>query len=61
MVGAVDQGHRDVDDREAERALDRRVPDAGLDRRDPLLGNDAAGDLVVELEALAARQRPSPR
>jgi hypothetical protein len=28
-----------------------------LDRRDPLAGHGAAGDLVVELETLAARQR----
>ena len=57
VVGAVDQGHRDVDHRKAERALGERVLDAGLDRGDPLLGDHPAGDLVVELEAVAARQR----
>ena len=57
VVAAVDQGHRDVDHREAQRALLHRVADALLDRRDPLLRHGAAVDLLLELEAFAARQR----
>ena len=39
VVAAVDQGHRDIDHREAERPLGHRFADALLDRRDPLLGD----------------------
>ena len=42
VIAAVDQGHRAIDHREAERALGHRFADAFLDRRDPLLGNRAA-------------------
>src|SRR6187455_1675035 len=58
VIGAVDQGHRDIDDREAQRTLHRCIPYACLDRGDPLLGHDSARDLLLELEALAARQGP---
>ena len=57
VIGAVDQRHRDVDHREAERAVLERVDDALLDRRDVIARHHAAGDLVLELEAGAARQR----
>jgi hypothetical protein len=59
VVAAVDQGHRDVDDREAERALAHRLAHAFLDRRDPLLRYGSAVDLLVKLEAFATGQRPN--
>ena len=55
VVAAVDQGHRHVDDREAQRPLGHAVAHALLDRRDPLPGHHAAGDPLAEREALAAR------
>ena len=58
MIGAVDQGHRQIDHREAERPMLERVDDALLHRRDVIARHHAAGDLVLELEAGAARQRP---
>ena len=59
MVAAVDQRDGDVHDREAtKRPFLQRILHALLDRRDVLLGNGPAVDLLVELEAFAASQRP---
>ena len=57
VIAAVDQRDRAVDHLEAERAFVHRFAHAFLDRRNPLLGNRAAVDPLLELEALAARQR----
>ena len=57
VVAAVDQGHGDVDDLEAQRPFVHRLADAFLDRRDPLLRHGAAVDLLLELEAFAAADR----
>ena len=57
VIAAVDQGHRDVDHVEAERALDHRILDALFDRRDPLLGDRPAVDFFFEAEAFAASER----
>ena len=57
VIGAVDQRDREIDHREAERAVLERVDDALLDRRDVIARHHAAGDLLLELEAGAARQR----
>ena len=57
VIGAVDQRHRDVDHRKAERAVLERVDHALLDRRDVVARHHAAGDLLLEHEAGAARQR----
>ena len=58
MVGAVGQRHRHVDHREAaERPVLQIVRHADLDRGDELPRHHAAGDLLGELEAGAARQR----
>ena len=55
VVAAVDERDLDVDQREAgQDAAVARLADALLDRRDELLGDDAADDLVVEDDALAA-------
>ena len=57
MKGAVDQGHRDIDDRIAERTFLQRFFGPVFDRRDILLWHRAAHDLVVENEAFAAGAR----
>ena len=57
MIGAVEQRHGDVDDGEAQRPVLQIVFDADLHRRDELARDDAAGDLLGELEAGAARPR----
>ena len=58
MVRAVVQRHPDVDDGIAgEDALVQRLAHALLDRGNVLARDDAADDLVDELEAAAARQR----
>ena len=57
MVGAVRQRHGEIDHRKAQRPAFERIPHAGLDRGDVLARHHAAGDLVLEGEALAARQR----
>src|SRR5690349_17999069 len=57
MVAAVDESHRAIDHREPKRALVHRFAHTFLDGRYPLLGNGAAVDLLLEHEALAARQR----
>ena len=57
VIGAVDQLHRDVDHREAERPVLERVDDALLHRRDVVARHHAALDLLGEGEARAARQR----
>src|SRR4051794_40598104 len=56
VVAAVDEGHRAVDDPEAERSLVHRLSHAFLNRRDPLFRNGAAVDLLLEDEARAAGQ-----
>src|SRR5438128_5776499 len=56
VVGAVRQGHLQVDHRVAgEHARRHRLPDALLDRRDELLRHLASDDLVLEDEAGAGR------
>ena len=57
VIGAVDQRHRDIDHRKAERPVLECVDHAFLDRRDVVARHHAAGDLVLEREAGAARQR----
>src|SRR5690606_40358863 len=62
VVLAVVHGHPDVLQRVAgNRAAGEYLAHALLDRRDELSGNDAALDLVGELEAAAARQRFDPQ
>ena len=54
MVGAVDEGHLDVDHGVAgDNAALQGLLDALVDRGDVLLGHDAANDSVDELVALA--------
>src|SRR3981189_3275669 len=57
MVGAVGQLHRHVDPREAERPMLEAVDHALLDRRNVVARHHAAGDLLLEREAGAARER----
>ena len=57
VIRAVDQRHRQVDHLEAERSVLERIDDAFLDRRNVIARHYAAGDLVLELESGAARQR----
>ena len=57
MVGAIGQRHRDIDHREAERTMLESVDDALLDRRNVISRHHTAGDLILELETRAARQR----
>ena len=57
MIGAVVQGHADVDHRKAERSALQIFDHALFHRRDKLLGHDAADDLVDEDEARSARLR----
>src|SRR5262245_11003675 len=58
MVASVEQGHGHIDHWEPHRPLLHRVLDALLNRRDPLLRDCPAMDLLLELEAFAATQRP---
>ncbi len=54
MVGAVVEGHLDVDHRVAgEDAVLHLFLNAFVDRRDVLLGNGSAGDGVLELVSAA--------
>ena len=55
-IGAVGQGHGDVDHGETERPAHEIFLHAGLDGRDVLFRHDAAGDGVGEGEPAAARQ-----
>ena len=57
VIGAVDQRHRDVDDGKSQRAVLERVDHAFLDRGDVVARHHAAGDLLLEHEAGAARHR----
>ena len=57
MVGAVGQRDGHIHHLEAERSLFERLDRAFLDRRDEVSRHHAAADLVLELEAGAARQR----
>src|SRR4051794_37167620 len=58
MIRAVRQRDGEIDDREAERPLLDRVRHARFDRGDVLAWHHAARDLVLEGEALPARQGP---
>src|SRR5262249_52502571 len=49
MIRAVDQGHRDVDHRKAERAMFHRVDDAFLDSRAVIARDHATAALALEL------------
>ena len=51
------QGDGDVDHRKSQRSALQMLAGARLDRRDELARHGAADDLVLELEALAARER----
>ena len=57
VIRAVDQRHMQIDHREAERTVLERVDDAFLDRWDVIARHHAAGDLVLEGKARAARHR----
>ena len=57
MIRAVDQRHGEIDHREAERSVRQRVDDAFLDGGNIIARHDAAGDLLLEGKARAARQR----
>ena len=57
VIRAVDQRHVQVDHRKAERAVLERVDDAFLDGGNVVARHHAAGDLVLEGKARAARHR----
>ena len=57
MIGAVDQGHRDVDHRKSERTARHRVARAGFDGRKILPRHRSAVHALGEGEALAAAAR----
>src|SRR5208282_5639844 len=57
MIGAVDQCNVEVNHRETERAMLERVDNALFDRGNVVARHYAAGDLVFEGKAGAARHR----
>ena len=57
VIGTVDQRHRNVHDRKAERPLLEGVDHAFFDGGDVVAGNHAARDLLFERESGIARPR----
>ena len=57
VIGAVDQRHRDIDHRKSQWPVLERVEHAFFHRRDVIARHHTTGDLFLEFETRAARQR----